>query len=67
MFSDVNECLTTNDLYKHECDLKSTICTNLVGSYHCVCKEGYRENRADQTLCEGMEEVYRIDPQAVQH
>lgn len=45
--TDENECTSG----KHKCDLKTSICQNTVGSYRCVCKNGYKESAGK---CTGM-------------
>ncbi|XP_014777371.2 vitamin K-dependent protein S [Octopus bimaculoides] len=35
---DINECNST-----HECDRLTTTCENVVGSYYCKCKAGYKK------------------------
>ena len=44
---DLNECHTNN----HNCDPKTTICHNLIGSFRCRCKDGYTQSDKDKTKC----------------
>lgn len=36
--TDINECLSS-----HKCDMEVSTCVNNVGSYTCVCKDGYEK------------------------
>ena len=45
-FLDINECATT------EGNLCDQICTNVMGSYTCSCREGY--SATSPTACEGI-------------
>ncbi|CAK8688435.1 unnamed protein product [Clavelina lepadiformis] len=49
---DVDEC----SLYTHDCD-ENALCTNTVGSFKCVCKEGYT---GDGVTCENI--ALRAEP-----
>ena len=40
---DINEC----ELHKHNCSLNKERCINLLGSFKCICKQGFTGN-----LCE---------------
>ena len=44
-FVDVNECLVKNGGCEHNC-------TNLIGSYNCICNEGFELNQDGHT-CNG--------------
>ena len=44
--ADINECILNSDDCAH-------ICTNTIGSYHCICRTGYRL-AADRHTCEGI-------------
>ena len=48
---DIDECAVG----AHDCDLQTSTCTNVVGSFICTCKSGYVEstNPDEQTLCIG--------------
>jgi len=43
--SDVDECSTGS------CDATTSTCVNTLGSYRCVCKDGFE---ADSDLCKGL-------------
>ena len=44
---DLDECL----LESHDCDSTSTVCRNIIGSYSCLCHQGYEPNTASNTSC----------------
>lgn len=37
LIKDINECIKSKNI----CGNKQSICTNLIGSYRCDCKQGY--------------------------
>lgn len=52
LFLDIDECDT--DVGIHECGAAGANeeCNNTIGSYHCICKQGY-QTAGDGELCEG--------------
>ena len=48
LHTDINECTETN----HSCPLVNGNCTNTIGSFYCVCDQGYEFN-ADESKCIG--------------
>ena len=49
LYTDINECNTTNSEYEHNC---THICNNTEGSYECLCMDGY-ELDVDGRNCTG--------------
>ena len=35
--TDINECTTTNLAHQHRCEIETTVCVNIHGSYECSC------------------------------
>ena len=46
VFLDIDECITKT----HKCDPNS-YCSNTIGSYGCLCKEGFK--MSDEGICKG--------------
>ncbi len=50
-FTDIDECDPANPV--HDCDLGSTDCINMVGSFRCDCHPGYTKLNSTTNSCEG--------------
>ena len=50
--SDINEC-TERSLEENTCNATNQeVCNNVIGSFECLCNDGYKLNETTQT-CEG--------------
>ncbi len=50
-FTDIDECDPANPV--HDCDLGSTDCIDMVGSFRCDCLPGYTNLNSTTNSCEG--------------
>ncbi|XP_047133368.1 uncharacterized protein LOC100208285 isoform X1 [Hydra vulgaris] len=51
---DVPQCIDINECLNNPCRGPGSQCTNLMGSYKCTCKSGFRQ--IDETTCEDIDE-----------
>ena len=51
---DIDECLQTQNMFGHNCNLSRSQCVNTIGSYYCECKVGF-EN-VDNLTCADVNE-----------
>ena len=50
--ADINECESVDVTRQHRCDVNSTLCVNMPGSYSCQCSRGFTPRNG--VSCDGM-------------